>query len=206
MLVATFYPIFAIFVSYVLTTTYTQILETVEKTRLFKQATRDGLTNLWNIRHFNMLFDAEFKNIARFRYRKLSIILSDIDDFKHVNDTYGHQAGDIVLKEVANVMRTVSRKLDVVARYGGEEFIIMLIGTGEDGAKELGEKIRAAFEAKQFKFGDKTYKTTISLGVAEFKTEKTKEELIEKADQALYTSKREGKNRVTIWKNPSEKK
>ncbi|MFH0763676.1 MAG: diguanylate cyclase [Candidatus Omnitrophota bacterium] len=194
--ILTFYPILAVFLSYSLTSLYTQILQSVERMRLFKQATRDGLTYLYNIRHFNLLLEAEFKNVSMYKSRRLSIIMSDIDNFKHINDTYGHQAGDTILREFARTMQSKCRETDVVARYGGEEFIVMLTGAGEKQAFDVAEKIRLAVEAKKFKFKSETYNTTISLGVAEYSNEKDKDDLIEKADKALYKAKHEGKNRT----------
>jgi diguanylate cyclase len=165
---------------------------------LFRQATRDGLTQLYNIRHFNLLFEAEFRNIATLKFRPLSIVMSDIDNFKRVNDTYGHQAGDTILREVASIMQSKCRHVDVLGRYGGEEFIIMLSGSKAVDAANLANKIRQAVSEKKFKFGDVIYSTTISMGVAEYTDEKTKNELVEKADKALYYSKKTGKNKVTI--------
>ncbi len=197
--VVTFYPIAAIFISYSLTAAYTQVLQSVERARLFKQATRDGLTHLYNVRHFNLLLEAEFRNVSLYKFRRLSLIMSDIDNFKHINDTYGHQAGDVILREVARTLESNCRQMDVVARYGGEEFIIMLAGAGTKEAFDVAEKIRSAVENKKFKFKNETYYATISIGVAEFSNEKNKDELIEKADKALYRAKQEGKNRVCAY-------
>lgn len=196
---ATFYPILAIAISYSLTSMYTQILQSIERTRLFKQATRDGLTYLYNVRHFNLLLEAEFKNVSIYKFRRLSLVMGDIDNFKHLNDTYGHPAGDTILREVAKIMQSRCRQIDVVARYGGEEFIIMLTGAGEKDAFDIAEKIRSAVEAKKFKFKNDTYNPTISIGVAEFSNEKDKDELIEKVDKALYKAKHEGKNKVCVY-------
>ena len=198
--IVTFYPIFSIFISYVLTASYTQILQSVERARLFRQATRDGLTHLYNIRHFNLLLEAEMRNAAIYKNKKLSVIMGDLDNFKQANDTYGHQAGDVILREVAAIMESKCRQTDIVGRYGGEEFIVMLAGADEKAACEVAEKIRAAVEAKHFKFKAVTYSTTVSMGVAEYSGEKVKEELVERADSALYRAKREGKNRFCIAK------
>lgn len=198
-LIITFYPILAIFLSYILTAAYTQILQTVERSRLFKQATRDGLTSLYNVRHFNLLLEAEMKSASFDKNRRLSIMMFDIDNFKKLNDTYGHQSGDIVLKDLAKVMQSKCRQTDVVARYGGEEFIIMLPGAGKKEAVDVAEKIRAAFEARKPKLGNDIVVTTASIGVSEYSGEKAREELIEKADKALYHSKHTGKNKVTVY-------
>ncbi|MFA5143536.1 MAG: CHASE2 domain-containing protein [Candidatus Omnitrophota bacterium] len=196
--VATFYPILAIALSYSLTSLYAQILQSIERARLFRQATRDGLTGLYNIRHFNLLFEAEFRNVSIYKSKRLAIIMADIDNFKHINDTYGHQAGDVVLKEFARIIQSKCRQTDVVARYGGEEFIVMLSGAGEKEALDIAEKIRDGAQNKKFRFKSDNFGTTISMGAAEYTSEHEKEELIEKADKALYKAKEEGKNRVCL--------
>lgn len=197
--IVTFYPIFGIFISYVGTASFTHIIQSVERARLFSQATRDGLTHLYNIRHFTLLLEAEFRNTATYKIRPLSVIMCDIDNFKHINDTYGHQSGDVILKEVALAVQSKCRQIDVVARYGGEEFIVMLSGAKGKDAADVGEKIRAAVEAKRFKFQETNVSATISIGVAEYTNEKTKDELVGKADKALYHAKHTGKNRVSIY-------
>jgi len=196
--VLTFYPMLAIFLSYSLASVYTNIMQSIERTRLFKQATRDGLTSLYNIRHFNLLLETELKNASLYKRRRFALIMADIDDFKSINDNYGHRAGDIILRAVARIIETKCRQTDVVARYGGEEFIVMLTGAGEMEALEIAEKIRSVVSGKRFRFRNAARQITISLGIAEFSGEKKKEELIEKADRALYKAKHEGKNRVCL--------
>lgn len=203
--ITTVYPIFAVVISYGTTATYNQILQSIERARLFRQATRDGLTNLYNIRHFNLLYEAEFKNIAAHRHRPLSIIMTDIDNFKHVNDTFGHQAGDQILVNVAKILQSKVRQVDVVGRYGGEEFIVMLTGANKDEAYNVAEKIRQEVARLNFTFGGKPYNPTISIGVAEYMNEQSKEELVKKADTALYEAKRTGKNKVVIYSEASSK-
>jgi len=199
LLIVTFYPLFAIVFSYGLTASYVQILSSIERAQLFSQATRDGLTRLYNIRHFNRLLEAEFRNVSLYKNRRLSVIMVDVDNFKHINDTYGHPAGDMVLKEFARIVQSKCRQIDVVARYGGEEFIIMLVGAGKGWSFGIAEKIRTAIKDKKFDFEGKQFSTTVSLGGVEFSDEKTKEELIEKADKALYMAKFEGKNKVCMY-------
>lgn len=197
--ILTVYPIFAILLSYSMTSLYAQVIQSVDRARLFKQATRDPLTSLYNVRHFNLLLEAELKSVSAYKARRLSIIMADIDNFKHINDTYGHPAGDLILKEIAKAIQSRCREVDVVARYGGEEFIVMLTGAGEREASDVAEKIRQAVEAKKFRFKFEAYHATISVGVAEFSGEMTKEDLVTKADKALYKSKHEGKNRVSLY-------
>lgn len=197
--ILTFYPLLAIFLSYSLTSIYTQVVHAVERTRLFNQATRDELTSLYNIRHFNLLLESEFRNASAYRSRRLAIIMADIDHFKHVNDTYGHPAGDIILKETAKLIKSKCRQTDVAARYGGEEFIVMLPGAGEKEAFDIAEKIRSAVAERKFKFKDELYHTTISLGVSQFDGDKDKSALIEKADKALYQAKNGGRNKTCAF-------
>jgi len=143
--------------------------------------------------------EAEFRNVSLYKNRRLSVIMVDVDNFKHINDTYGHPAGDMVLKEFARIVQSKCRQIDVVARYGGEEFIIMLVGAGKGWSFGIAEKIRTAIKDKKFDFEGKQFSTTVSLGGVEFSDEKTKEELIEKADKALYMAKFEGKNKVCMY-------
>ena len=197
--VVTFYPVFGIMLSYAMTSAYAQIIQTAERARLFRQATRDGLTALYNIRHFNLLYEAEFKNVASLKGKDLSIIMADLDDFKSINDSHGHLAGDAVLHDVSRTIESKCRQTDVVARYGGEEFIVMLIGAPVKEAAIVAEKIRSAVEVKKLRFKNELVSPTISVGVAGYSGEKTKEDLIAHADAALYQSKRDGKNKVSVY-------
>ncbi len=174
-------------------------MQSAERARLFHQATRDGLTALYNIRHFNLLYEAEFKNVSSVKDRELSLIMIDLDDFKAINDSYGHLAGDVVLHDMARTIESKCRQTDVVARYGGEEFIVMLMGASPREAAIVAEKIRGAVESKKFKFKNEMVSPTISVGVAGYSGQKTKEELIAHADAALYQSKKKGKNKVSVY-------
>ena len=196
--VVTFYPVISIVAIFILYYIYIKVMGYVSRQRLIKSATRDGLTMLYNRRHFNLVMDAELNAASMNRMRKLSIVMCDIDDFKKLNDTYGHQAGDTVLKEVAGIIKANCRQSDVPARYGGEEFVIVFIGAGAKETMEIAERIRSLIASKKFIFNDQQYRATISMGLTQFSGEKTKESLIEKADQALYRAKKEGKNRICI--------
>ena len=198
LVVVTFYPTFAFLAGYLVICVYHKVVEYLKEIKLLKQATRDPLTSLYNRRHFYICMDMEIDNLKYNKSKKLSIIMCDIDNFKKLNDTYGHQAGDAILKRFAHTMRAKCRQADIVGRYGGEEFIIMLSGAGKTDAANIAEKIRSAIEQEVFIFRNQPYKTTLSIGVAEYTNERTKEELIEKADQALYKAKQEGKNRVWV--------
>ena len=127
-----------------------------------------------------------------------AVLMMDIDDFKKVNDTYGHRKGDEVLNKIGNCLTDNIRSTDFVARYGGEEFVIILKNINEENAKKIAEKIRENVEKLQISKIEKPI--TISIGIAMFpKHSQFKEELIEKADQALYNAKEKGKDKVVVW-------
>lgn len=164
--------------------------------KLYDFATTDALTGL-NNKRFIM---NEIKNqirIAKRNARKLSLMIIDIDDFKKLNDTYGHIAGDIFLKKTSFNLNQLLREQDTAGRFGGEEFIILLPETNIDGAVVLAERIRRVIEDSKILFENKSIKTTISIGVAEFNNEKP-EELVNKADKELYKAKNSGKNKVSF--------
>jgi len=190
------YPIASILLCYVLIALYTQVAATIERNKLFREATRDGLTGLYNIRHFNFLFDVEFRSLKLNKNRKGTIIMSDIDNFKKINDTYGHQVGDAILRDVAKAFKGCCRQIDIVARYGGEEFVILLPGAGKKEALDVAERIRQSVESKKFKFKDKHYTVTVSIGLSEFEDDSDKNDMIRRADEALYRAKTTGKNKV----------
>src|SRR5829696_1065475 len=167
--------------------------ETVER-----QATTDELTGLANVRAFVSIVERELERSRRFD-TPLGLVMVDIDDFKLVNDTHGHQQGDEVLAQVARVLRTLSRELDAPARYGGEELAVVLPQTDAEGAALQAERMRAAVEALEVPRvdGRGTLSVTASFGVASVpESALDRTELIAAADAALYRAKRAGKNRV----------
>jgi len=157
----------------------------------------DGLTKLHNHRYFQDHLTREIKRVSR-THAPLSLILIDIDDFKQLNDTHGHAAGDEVLISLASIMNESARESDLIARYGGEEFVILMPNTDLAGAVHLAEKIRMAVESTRLIIGDRLKPTdvTISLGVALFKG--NRREFFAEADRALYRAKAAGKNCVII--------
>lgn len=174
---------------------------------LHSLAVTDGLTRLFNHRFFHERLEEELSRAERYRYT-VSLIMIDIDNFKGYNDSYGHLEGDKVLKMVANVFNELKRQSDVCARYGGEEFGLILPETDLEGAKMMAERIRERVEKLKLKVEDARAKLTISAGVAsiDFKkigkidTERNyKDSLIMSADKALYQSKANGKNNVSIY-------
>src|SRR5204862_2914188 len=133
--------------------------------RMEQMATTDGLTGLVNHRTFQERF---VESLARAERNKAprALLLTDVDHFKKVNDTYGHPTGDEVLRGVAQVVRDCVRKVDVAARYGGEEFAIVLEGTDREGARQLAERIRSEVEKQQFQSQKGPFGCTLSLGIA----------------------------------------
>lgn len=130
---------------------------------------------------------------------EFSLLIFDIDFFKKVNDTYGHQGGDFVLKEIGAVIQNQAIRVDdLFARYGGEEFVISLYGADHVKAQEIAERIRSEVEAYQFVFNGTHIPVTISLGIAQHRSGETWEQMLERADQALYKSKQGGRNRATL--------
>ncbi len=168
--------------------------------KLRELAFRDELTGLFNHRYFQEVFEAEIERSIRYKH-PLSFFLLDIDFFKKVNDTYGHLAGDQVLREVGQTMRKLVRNSDIVARYGGEEFAIVLPETGVAGARVLAQRIRRGIEQLKIAFGDQVISVTVSIGITCTDMDETELEraaLIESSDNKLYEAKRTGRNRVVI--------
>jgi two-component system, cell cycle response regulator len=180
-----------------------QAAQAVLRAQLFEQmermATTDGLTGLLNHRTFQTRFDEAMATAKRYG-RKVSVVLTDVDHFKSVNDTYGHPTGDQVLKGVARILRETARDTDVVARYGGEEFCLVMPETDMKGAHVIAERIRDRVMKEVFQTEQGPLKVTMSLGVATFPEHgDQKQTLIDLADQCLYFAKRHGRNQsVTV--------
>ena len=191
------HPLAAILLSYLVITFYNQIVIAIEQSKLYTLATKDGLTGLFVVRHFNLLLEAEI-NMIESRGGELAILMIDVDHFKEINDRYGHQAGDFILKGVADIVISYCRQLDVPSRYGGEEFIMMLPGAALSDAATVAERMRRRIEGNSFRRGNIEYRVTISVGVASFKEKDTKDDLIKKADKALYEAKEGGRNKVCL--------
>jgi diguanylate cyclase (GGDEF)-like protein len=167
--------------------------------RMEEMATTDGLTGLVNHRTFQERF-AEMLARAERGGMKHALLLTDIDHFKKVNDTYGHPTGDVVLRGVAAVVRDCVRKIDLAARYGGEEFAIVLESTDLAGARQLAERIRAEVQKQVFPSDKGSFGCTLSLGIAVYPDDgKDGKTLIDHADQSLYSAKHGGRNRAVAW-------
>ena len=188
------------------------VSQALERSALYDQlssrAERDGLTNVFNHRTFRDRLKHEIERAGRSRLN-FSLLMIDIDHFKSFNDSFGHSAGDDVLRKTAKTIQQSVRKIDPVARYGGEEFAVILIEQPKEEAMVTAERIRANVESTAFEFNEKPQNVTVSLGVAEFGIDaETGPELIHAADQALYQAKDKGRNCVVPFEvaEPAEKK
>ncbi|MCE1247780.1 MAG: sensor domain-containing diguanylate cyclase [Firmicutes bacterium] len=174
----------------------------INNARLYEMAVTDGLTKLYIRRHFLQRMNEELRRAMRYGHQ-LSVMMMDIDHFKKLNDTYGHQAGDLVLIEAAKLFKRTVRGTDVVGRYGGEEFCALLPETSTSGALIIADRLRKELETMVFRYQDIDIKATMSVGVSTFPRDATDPtELMRKADIALYRSKEEGRNRVTVFSEP----
>lgn len=177
---------------------------TIENALLHKKVEKlsvtDELTDLYNYRHFQERLKEELVRAKRYQ-SAFSLIMLDIDDFKKINDTYGHPQGDVVLKELARVIKGVTRGVNIVARYGGEEFVIILPEENKIGASVLAERLRKNVEEVAFSKASgvrDSIRAKISLGISTYPEDGVNErDLIKKADEALYRAKKGGKNRVS---------
>ncbi len=165
--------------------------------RLQRESAFDSLTELYN-RRFGMRKLKELVSLAKREKKPLSIAMVDIDDFKKVNDTFGHLAGDYILREIARIIRENIRESDLAMRYGGEEFLVALYDADEELSCSVLERIRSIIEEHGFTFEGNRIDVTVSIGVAAFYPEERVaiNEVVERADRSLYEAKRLGKNRV----------
>ncbi|MFC1590653.1 diguanylate cyclase [Candidatus Omnitrophota bacterium] len=177
----------------------------IENSRLYEETVRlsntDGLTQLINYGRLQQLLSSEIEK-SKINETLLSVVILDIDNFKNYNDTLGHLKGDDALRQVAEVLKKSSRKCDIVARYGGEEFVIVMPFTSKESARIYSERLRS--EVQRFYCGDTKFPPdrclTISLGIATMPEDaKDKDELISRADAAMYEAKRAGKNKVCVY-------
>lgn len=180
-----------------------QVAISLQNARMFEaleeQATTDGLTGLVNHRTFQERFSAMLGRAERHNFA-VSLILTDIDHFKKINDNFGHPTGDEVLRRVAAILGASARKIDIVARYGGEEFALVLEATDRAGAHNLAERVRMEVAQQTFQSAKGPFRATLSLGVASYPEDGAeKADIIARADQALYSAKHGGRNRTTCF-------
>lgn len=176
------------------------VKEEMEKKKLLERAIKDHLTQLYNRLYFEEEGAIEIERARRYGF-PISLILFDIDDFKRVNDRYGHHAGDMVLIKFADLLRSSIRGTDIPVRYGGEEFVVLLPHTFHEEALKVADRVRLCFERSVFRFEGEVAKLTVSAGVSSYNSEPFDKEcslpeLLDRADKAMYRAKRKGKNRV----------
>ncbi len=173
------------------------------KTRQFyEESIRDALTGLFNRYHMSMLIERELERVKRYG-SVLSLVMFDLDNFKKVNDTYGHHVGDVVLRTVGYIIKNMTRSIDIPVRYGGEEFLLILPNTDKEKAYKVAEKIRRAVEEREIEVDDAKVRCTISAGIAssdelERGPDGNIYRLIILADKRLYEAKKQGKNRIAL--------
>ena len=176
--------------------------ELEQKNRRLEQISiSDGLTGLYNHRHIQHVLHEEFERAKR-TGEPLTVVMLDLDRFKDVNDTYGHQAGDRVLQEAAWILRDTAREIDKLGRYGGEEFLAILPDTGIDDGAVLSERVRQRLRRHRFRIGHhEPLHMTISAGVASYPAPGVEDAstLIQRADKALYAAKEAGRDRVVRY-------
>lgn len=180
-----------------------QISIGLQKSLLYEKVQKlsitDGLTKLFSHRYFKLRLEEEIVLATRYS-SELSLLILDIDHFKHYNDNFGHVAGDHVLMEMAKILQEQSEVTHLAARYGGEEMVLVAAETSKGQAMELAEKLRRAVESHPFQVGKETTQVTVSVGVATFPQDASSMlDLIAKADQALYAAKGRGRNRVVAF-------
>ncbi len=174
------------------------------RAKLEELAITDAMTGLFNFRYLHTRLREEFKRAERYR-DPLACAMIDIDNFKEVNDTHGHDVGDAVLKEVARRIKTVVREIDVVTRYGGDEFLAMLPNTHFSGAVTVAHRLWSSTRSHPIRVSAGSLPVTVSVGVALYPSRdvRTKQELLRAADQALYTAKRDGRDRICVFQHQS---
>ncbi|MEW6427790.1 MAG: diguanylate cyclase [Thermodesulfobacteriota bacterium] len=178
---------------------YKRVIE--EKNRALKElAIRDGLTGIYNHRHFQDLLEREIALAKRYR-KDISCLMMDLDHFKEVNDSHGHQFGDFVLREFVRLIQKELRSTDILARYGGEEFVLVLPNIDLEGARSVAEKIRKIIETNLFSDEGQSRWVTVTIGIYHAKPgdSLSGQQLLRYADKALYQAKEMGRNRVMVY-------
>lgn len=179
----------------IITLTATSLTINRYQGRLEEMATTDKLTGLANRQAFDLIMPHVVNEARRDRAPLLAMLI-DIDHFKEINDRLGHLAGDDVIRDIARTIKATLRQSDLVCRWGGEEFLVLLKGTNAEQGQQLAEKIRLAIESSTYRHGEQSIPVTASLGVAAYTAGETLDQLIARADHALYDAKRKGRNAV----------
>jgi diguanylate cyclase (GGDEF)-like protein len=178
----------------------TQSAIAINNADLYNMAIRDGMTKLYINKYFRERLLEEWTRSVRLK-RSLAVVIFDIDFFKSINDTYGHQAGDRAIKEVARVLHANCRSIDIPCRYGGEEFTVILPETGREDALIFAERIRGMVESLRIEHEDSTIRISVSGGAASVPdlTVKDSSEMVQMADMAMYHAKKIGRNKVSYY-------
>jgi len=167
---------------------------------LQRLSSTDRLTGLFNRGHWEEMLRQEYARHRRYD-RNAALVMFDIDHFKKINDSYGHQAGDAVIQQTAELVRQCMRDADIAGRYGGEEFVVLLPDTDSDGALTFAERFRQTVEAHEVVYENHRIHFTVSLGIADLSQPTSGyAQLIERADSALYSSKAGGRNQVSLYR------
>ncbi|MFH1752588.1 MAG: CHASE2 domain-containing protein [Candidatus Omnitrophota bacterium] len=191
-----FLPILSFVITYTVVSVLSFLSISLEKQHYFRISLVDDLTKLYNKRYLRIVLDTEC-HLAQIELdRKFCVLMADIDDFKRINDTYGHRTGDTILQEVSDVIKKTVRVSDIVARYGGEEILIVLRGSALSTGVITADKVRKNVEDLVIKEGDNAIKVTASIGVASYLESDNADTLIRRADAGLYKAKKSGKNKV----------
>ncbi|HZU85947.1 MAG TPA: diguanylate cyclase, partial [Anaerolineaceae bacterium] len=166
---------------------------------LQEQAIRDPLTGLYNRRYLYETMERELARAVR-EGSPVGFVMIDVDKFKEINDRHGHAAGDLVLQNLADEMKTQTRASDIVCRYGGEEFLVVMLNATLEGATGYAEKLCRTFRDSRVKYGEEEIRATLSIGVAGFPLHgTTSQQVLAAADNAMYQAKGEGRDRVVVW-------
>lgn len=169
----------------------------INNSQLLEMSTTDLMTHLKQKHYFFTVLQEKIESLRKSEH--LSVLMIDIDFFKNINDTYGHDGGDVILTSVAHMIKSCVRNSDVVARYGGEEFVVALFGMGIEGAKRVADRILKKIEDTPTKYGDIEIKVTVSIGIAGYlQKEDDAKSITKRADKAMYVSKQKGRNQVNI--------
>ena len=180
-----------------------QQTEELDKTK--REARTDQLSGLGNRKSFDEAFNFALTRFKR-KHVPFALVLADVDHFKRINDTYGHQSGDLIVERIGKVLKSLCRQQDHVSRYGGDEFAVLLMGASRDAARKVAARIRIAIERTNFqacKSGSRIA-VTFSMGMSFPLDSDTTEDLFSRADQALYHSKDSGRNQLFVYKDPEE--
>lgn len=189
-----------VLIAYITTMLSADIVNALARVKLISET--DELTGVFNVRAFNSLAAQEFRQAARYQ-RGLSVMMIDSDDLKKVNDNFGHDAGDHLIRAVVAGIRESIKSTDVVARYGGDEFVCLFPGAPAQAAARIGERIRARVHGTPLSLEGRSVLTSVSIGVASYPAHGERfETVMRNADKALYMSKSNGRNRVTVYAAP----